>query len=98
MDNPDLKMKFETPDLNNAEQADERGLSNLNALLSAPCRFCGYNGQGYWQKDTHLLSCPWHGIGGEADRLKKLPYEIDKRIEFWNEAREIDKHHFLMYR
>lgn len=35
MDNPDLKMNFETPDLSNAEQADERGLSNLNALLVA---------------------------------------------------------------
>lgn len=70
----------------------------LNDLLSAPCRFCGYNGSGYWQKDTHQIDCPWHGVGGEADRLKKLPSEIDKRIEFWNKARETDKVHFLMYR
>ena len=34
MDNPDLKMNFETPDLSNDGQADERGLSSLNALLS----------------------------------------------------------------
>ena len=33
MDNPDLKMNFETPDLSNDGQADERGLSNLNDVL-----------------------------------------------------------------
>jgi hypothetical protein len=38
-------------------------------VLQAPCVFCGYKGDGYWQAGTHDLSCPWRGIGGEQARL-----------------------------
>lgn len=44
----------------------------MTALLNAPCVFCGYNGHGYFQVGTHSKSCPWHYIGGEADREAKL--------------------------
>ena len=37
-------------------------------LLDAPCAFCGYNRNGYWQEGTHPPGCPWHGIGGKVER------------------------------
>lgn len=40
--------------LENQEQAE----------LEAPCRWCGYNGENYWQKGTHSADCPWHLVGG----------------------------------
>lgn len=42
-------------------------------LLAAPCIWCRYNGAGYWQRDTHAESCPWHGVGGAEDRRRRLP-------------------------
>jgi hypothetical protein len=36
--------------------------------LDAPCKWCGYNGPGYWQKGTHTEACPWHKVGGSEDR------------------------------
>ena len=50
MDNPDLKMNFKTPDLSNDEQADERGLSSLNALL------CERIAQ--WEVEANFLDNP----------------------------------------
>jgi hypothetical protein len=41
-------------------------------LLSAPCLWCGYNGQGYWQQGTHAKDCPWHKVGGVGGRLDVL--------------------------
>lgn len=66
-------------------------------LLAAPCKFCGYNGPGYWQKGSHGADCPWREIGGDKERLNQLPEEIEKRIKFWNESREIDKAQFEHY-
>lgn len=39
----------------------------------APCFFCGYNGSGFYQAGTHGAACPWHGVGGSAERAAALP-------------------------
>lgn len=39
-----------------------------DALLDAPCVFCGYNGAGYWQAGTHAPGCRWRNVGGYEDR------------------------------
>jgi len=44
----------------------------MNDLLEAPCIFCGYDGPDYWQGGTHRQECPWHGVGGEAERREAL--------------------------
>ena len=41
-------------------------------LLAAPCVFCGYNGEGYWQRGTHETFCPWRDVGGEGERRERL--------------------------
>lgn len=46
--------------------------TSLSAFLAAPCRFCDYNSQGYWQAHTHARTCPFHGIGGAAERERFL--------------------------
>lgn len=43
-----------------------------NPVLHAPCKWCGYDGEGYWQARTHAESCPWHGLGGAEDRAAAL--------------------------
>lgn len=40
--------------------------------LQAPCIWCGYNGNGYWQKGTHAATCPWHQVGGSEERYQSL--------------------------
>jgi len=42
------------------------------SLLEAPCRWCGYSGEGYWQKNTHDKHCIWHDVGGADNRETKL--------------------------
>lgn len=37
-------------------------------VLAAPCRWCGYNGEGYWQVGTHAITCPWRQVGGDTCR------------------------------
>lgn len=43
-----------------------------DALLDAPCIFCGYSGQGYWQSGTHNENCRWRNIGGFNGRRAAL--------------------------
>ena len=43
-----------------------------DALLDAPCIFCGYSGQGYWQSGTHNENCRWRNIGGFKERRAAL--------------------------
>lgn len=45
----------------------------MHNLLNAPCIFCGYNGEGYYQAGTHSANCPWYNIGGDSKRYGKLP-------------------------
>jgi len=40
----------------------------MDNFFDAPCKFCGYNGEGYWQKGTHNKDCPFRNIGGIEDR------------------------------
>lgn len=40
--------------------------------LAAPCRWCGYNGVGYWQTQTHGVLCPWHNVGGAREQEERL--------------------------
>ena len=43
-------------------------LFKLDELLDAPCIFCNYNGQGYYQAHTHKVWCPFYEIGGDIER------------------------------
>ena len=54
------------------EAAQRADLGDCNSLLDAPCLWCGYNGEGYWQPTTHDLACPWHNVGGRFDRVVAL--------------------------
>jgi len=45
----------------------------MHNLLNAPCLFCGYSGEGYYQAGTHAKDCPWHSVGGDSERYGKLP-------------------------
>ena len=47
-------------------------MSNIEKLLNAPCICCGYNGRGYWQKETHDYYCPFYEVGGVLDRIEKV--------------------------
>lgn len=51
----------------------------------APCFFCGYNGQGFYQAGTHGTACPWRDIGGAGERARLLPRLLrglwDERIK-----------------
>ena len=43
-------------------------------MLAPPCKWCGYDGPGYWQQFTHRRDCPWYGLGGSSRR-----YDIVRR-------------------
>lgn len=46
---------------------------HADALLEvAPCLFCGYNGPGFYQANTHRVSCPWYRVGGIKPRRARL--------------------------
>lgn len=53
----------------------ERALINL---LDAPCLWCDYKGEGYWQTGTHAALCPLHAIGGDRDREEWLRSWMDR--------------------
>ena len=57
------------------EAAERLGVGDANGLLEAPCLWCGYNGEGYYQAGTHGQSCPWNTIGGCDERLDRLARE-----------------------
>lgn len=57
------------------EAAERLGAGDFNGLLAAPCLWCGYNGEGYYQAGTHGQSCPWNTIGGCDERLDRLARE-----------------------
>ena len=44
----------------------------MKKILEAPCICCGYNGSGYWQKETHNYYCPFYDVGGVKDRAEKI--------------------------
>jgi hypothetical protein len=58
----------------------------VSLVLEAPCVFCGYNGQGYWQSGTHAAECPWARVGGEVERIAifihtaRLEREHDREV------------------
>lgn len=56
---------------------------NVSQLLQAPCIFCDYNGEGYWQKETHDERCPWHSVGGMEDRRNELGPLIHDMAKAW---------------
>lgn len=60
----------------------------MTDFLSSPCKFCGYNGEGYFQKGTHDIHCPWFSIGGRKEREEEiasssapLPESLSERVE-----------------
>jgi hypothetical protein len=63
-----------------ASRSEGREASELSELLAAPCLLCGYNGSGYWQKETHDKQCPWHKIGGAAEREQKMQRMIPRAL------------------
>lgn len=50
-------------------------VDELEALLEAPCKWCGYSGANYWQHGSHPKKCPWHEIGGGD--MRRLLLEVD---------------------
>jgi len=56
------------------------GKITVGDFLSSPCKFCGYNGDGYWQKGTHGKECLFYKIGG-ADKRADLLEGLDRLIE-----------------
>ena len=68
----------------------------LHELLDAPCIFCGYNGQGYYQAHTHDQNCPFYEIGGADERKhafvvwgKKRMLQVKGHIEWVEEYNEL---------
>jgi hypothetical protein len=59
----------------------------LSDLLGAPCIFCGYKGNLYYQKGTHRLDCPWIEIGGLDERLERLPSLIKMLAASYGQAK-----------
>lgn len=59
----------------------------VERLLAAPCLFCGYSNELYFQKGTHGQDCPWRNIGGEAERVVALPTVIGALAAALREAR-----------
>ena len=53
-------------------------MSDITEILAAPCIFCGYDGQAYWQVGTHDKNCPWHKWGWKIERNDMLPDVIRK--------------------
>lgn len=49
-----------------------QGTEMENDILDAPCLYCSYSGEGYWQTGTHKKDCPWRNIGGEKERAEKF--------------------------
>lgn len=41
-------------------------------ILSAPCLWCGYKGDGYWQEGNHAEPCPWRHLGGLGERIDSV--------------------------
>ena len=50
--------------------------TSLN-VLDGPCVFCGYNGAGYYQEETHREYCHWYHVGGCDERETKLRKVIE---------------------
>ena len=63
-----------------------------NFLLNAPCCFCGYNGPGYWLKETHEIHCTWYHIGGKDERIEYI-YKAakERRIRIFPQAHDIEE-------
>lgn len=57
----------------------------VKELLSAPCLFCGYNGEGYWQSSTHTEECPWHHVAGSYERAHMFRDEV---VGIWDQLAE----------
>lgn len=51
---------------------EARPQETIGSLLDAPCRWCGYNGPGYWQAKTHVPTCPFYFLGDGQARLNLL--------------------------
>jgi len=45
---------------------EEPAMSDVR--LEAPCVWCGYSGENYWQAGTHEKVCPVYSIGGQEAR------------------------------
>ena len=68
---------------------DEQYANALNEIMS-PCKFCGYNGSGYYQILTHHESCRWRHVGGMHERAvllldeKKDNTQRHPKLEVWS--------------
>lgn len=60
----------------------------MSNLFNAPCIFCGYSGEGYWQAGTHNKDCPCHKVGGRLERETL----IDSRKYIETTRKELEKH------
>ena len=58
----------------------------MDNLIESPCIFCGYNGNGYYQKYTHPPGCPWRYVGGEERRSALRKYMLKDMAKAYYEA------------
>lgn len=47
-------------------------------VLEAPCVFCKYDGEGYWQAGTHQCGCPVGGIAGRGSRVLAIRFILHR--------------------
>jgi len=69
-------------------------MKNLNRILEAPCCFCGYNGKGYFQAETHKEECPFYSIGGLYERIDFLvKCAKEKRLKIIFGVHDVDEYY-----
>lgn len=58
------------------------GEMTANALheIMAPCKFCSYNGSGYYQAKTHEKHCRWYNVAGMAARADIMKTEMKMKL------------------
>ena len=45
---------------------------DMHSMLDAPCEWCRYSGEKYWQAGSHAHTCPWFAVASSQARLMKL--------------------------
>ena len=52
-------------------------LANALQTNMAPCQYCQYNGENYYQARSHAPNCRWYTVAGQMERAKILMSEME---------------------
>lgn len=52
-------------------------LANALQEIMAPCQYCQYNGENYYQAQSHAPTCRWYTVGGQFERARILVNEME---------------------